>query len=223
VTVDNRIEVSSAPSQTPPPVVRRSAKGGNINITSGKSTGVAINISSSAQLLALLDAAAPGPGGKITILATGATSHANVSGTVRTDRGTVDIRNTGSSGVINLTNADVRADVVKVGALGTNGTLNIGGGTLSADTTLKLYSPGSNGTVNFIADVTLGGAGAKIIAGNTVTIFNSVVVTIGGSKADVYTNHANYSDTFGGNGTTTGTFAGAGANNPQPLASAPGF
>jgi len=69
---------------------------------------------------------------------------------------------------------------------------------LSADTTLKLYSPGSNGTVNFVADVTLGGASTKIIAGNTVNIFNGVVVTVGGNHpASVFTNNANYSG-FGG-------------------------
>ena len=45
------------------------------------------------------------------------------------------------------------------------------------------------------------------------------MVTIGGSTpAQVYTNNANYTG-FGGNGTTTGTFAGAGANNPLPLTS----
>src|SRR6266699_2564514 len=111
----------------------------------------------------------------------------------------------------------------KVGALGTNGVLNISGGTLSADTTLKLYAVGSNGTINFEADVTLGGNSAKILAANTITIFNNVTVTIGGSTpADVYTTNANYTG-FGGNGSTTGTFAGAGANNPQPLSSAPLF
>src|SRR5262249_35246571 len=39
---------------------------------------------------------------------------------------------------------------------------------------------------------------------------------------DVFTNNANYTGS-GGNGTTTGTFAGAGANNPQPLVNAPPF
>ena len=101
--------------------------------------------------------------------------------------------------------------------------LNIGGGALSADTTLKLYAPGSNGQLNFVSNVTLGGNSAKILAANSVTIFNNVVVTIGGpNPADVYTNNANYTG-FGGNGTTTGTFAGAGANNPQPLSKAPPF
>jgi len=177
----------------------------------------------------LLDAAAPGPGGKVTILATGANSTANINGKIVADRGTVDIRHTGDSGQIALGGAggadrlEVHADVIKVGALGNNGVLTVGNGVLSADTTLKLYSPGSNGTVNFVADVTLCGASTKIIAGNTVNIFNNVIVTIGGkTPASVFTNNANYTG-FGGNGSRTGTFAGAGANNPSPLNQAPAF
>ena len=126
-------------------------------------------------------------------------------------------------GTIAFNNATAHADVLKVGVFGTNGVLNIGGGTLSADTTLKLYATGSSGQLNFVSNVTLGGVGAKILAANSVTIFNNVTVTIGGqTPADVYATNANYSG-FGGNGSTTGTFAGAGANNPQPLASAPPF
>ena len=129
---------------------------------------------------------------------------------------------TDGDGTITFNNASVHADVLKVGALGTNGVLNIGGGTLSADTTLKLYAGGSSGTINFKADVTLGGAGAKILAANSVTIFNNVTVTIGGSTpADVYTNNANYTGS-GGNNSTTGKFSGAGANT-QSLSSAPSF
>ena len=133
------------------------------------------------------------------------------------------------NGTITFNNASAHADVLKAGVFGSNGVLNIGGGTLSADTTLKLYAPGSNGQLNFISNVTLGGNGAKILAANSVTIFDNVVVTIGGSKpADVYTGftgetpNANYTG-FGGNGSTTGTFAGAGANDPQPLGKAPPF
>jgi hypothetical protein len=114
--------------------------------------------------------------------------------------------------------------VLKVGVFGTNGVLNIGGGTLSADTELKLYASGSNGQLNFISNVTLGGNSAKILAANSITIFNGVVVTIGGTDpADVFTNHANYSESSGGNDSTTGMFAGAEANNPQPLSEAPPF
>jgi hypothetical protein len=126
-------------------------------------------------------------------------------------------------GTITFNNASAHADVLKVGALGTNGVLNIGGGMLSADTTLELYASGSNGQLNFVSNVTLGGNSAKILAANSVTIFNNIVVTIGGpNPAQVYTNNANYTG-FGGNGTTTGTFAGAGANNPLPLSQAPPF
>ena len=127
------------------------------------------------------------------------------------------------NGTITFNNASAHADVLKVGALGTNGVLNIGGGTLSADTTLELYASGSNGHLNFVSNVTLGGNSAKILAADSVTIFDNVVVTIGGkAPADVYTNNANYTG-FGGNETTTGTFAGAGANDPQPLSNAPPF
>ena len=104
------------------------------------------------------------------------------------------------NGTITFNNASAHADVLKAGVFGTNGVLNIGGGTLSADSTLKLYAPGSNGQLNFVSNVTLGGNGAKILAANSVTIFNNVVVTIGGpNPADVYTNNANYTG-FGGNG-----------------------
>ena len=128
------------------------------------------------------------------------------------------------NGTITFNNAAAHADVLKAGVFGANGVLNIGGGTLSADTTLKLYASGSNGQLNFLSNVTLGGNSAKILAANSITIFDNVVVTIGGKiPANVYTNNANYSEQWGGNGTTTGTFAGAGANRPQPLSGAPPF
>lgn len=75
VTVNAPIVVSSADPPTEaatPPPVRRSARGGNISLKSSAASNVAINVTSSGALLSLLDAAAPGPGGKITILATGA-------------------------------------------------------------------------------------------------------------------------------------------------------
>jgi hypothetical protein len=127
------------------------------------------------------------------------------------------------NGSITFNNASAHADVIKAGVFGANGVLNIGGGILSADSTLKLYAPGSNGQLNFVSDVTLSGNSAKILAANSITIFDNVVVTIDGkTPADVYTNNANYTG-FGGNGTTTGTFAGAGANRPRPLSQAPPF
>jgi hypothetical protein len=233
INVNSTILVSSDdannPSPTPVPI-RRSAQGGNINLTSNKATGVGINISNSGQLLALLDAAAPGPGGTITILATGPSSEVDVKGTVQADRGTIDIRHTGDGGAIYLggTGSDsinAHADTLKVGALGANGTLTIGQGSLTADSMLKLYAPGSNGQLNFIANVTLTSGTGTLLAAKSLTIQNNVVVTISGAggPAQVFTDHPNYSGENGGNNQTNGTFGGNGANSPEPLASAPPF
>jgi hypothetical protein len=130
--------------------------------------------------------------------------------------------NTGERGNIDLRNANIRGDVVKIGALGANGELRIGGGTINADTTLKLYADGTDGTVRFMKDVTLGGASTKIIAGRTVQIDNNRTVTIGGSNAaSVFTDRPNYTGS-GGNGSTSGKFGGAGATT-QPHGARPGF
>ena len=216
ITVNNKIEVSSDDGNR-----RTSASGGHINIKSNAAGGIAINVTSSAQLLALLNAAAPGPGGSIKFTSAGGAI--NMSGTAQADRGTIEITNNGtSSGQINLANATLAADTIKVGALGTNGTLNIGGGTINADTLIKLYAGGSNGTIDFVDNVTLGGNSAKIIAANTVIINNGKIVTVlGPSAADVFTNNPHYTG-FGGDNTTTGTFAGKGAVT-HPLSGAPGY
>jgi hypothetical protein len=216
ISLNNNIEVSSNDGNR-----RQSATGGHINIKSNATDGNAINVSSSAQLLALLNAAAPGPGGSIKFISAG--GNINMSGTAQADRGTIEITNNGTvNGQINLLNATLAADTVKVGALAPNGTLIIGGGTIAADTMIKLYAGGSNGTVDFVDNVTLGGNSAKVIAANTVTINNGKIVTIlGPSAADVFTNNPNYTG-FGGNGATTGTFAGKGAAT-HPLSAAPGY
>jgi hypothetical protein len=128
------------------------------------------------------------------------------------------------SGAITFNNASVHANVLQVGALGTNGVLNIGGGTLSADTTLKLYAQGSSGMLNFTSSVTLRSGTAVDLAAKTITIQPSVLVTIAGAggMANIYTFNANYSG-FGGTNPSNGTFGGNGANSPQPLSSAPAF
>lgn len=218
VSINGAIQASS--NDVGLPNGRVSASGGRINIQSGAATGVAVNITDSGQLLALLNNAAPGPGGLITIRATGGTSSINAGGQMRADRGGIDIRHTGTAGGVNLNNPTLQADIIKAAALGPNGTLQINGGTLNANSVLKLYAPGSNGQIIFLANCTLQGGSMNIIAANTVTIANNVIVTTGGRAASVFTNSANYSG-FGGNGTTSGTFSGLGALNPQPLSSAP--
>ena len=70
--------------------------------------------------------------------------------------------------------------------------------------------------------MTLSGNSAKTIAANTVTINNGKIVTILGlAPANVFTNNPNYTG-FGGNASTTGTFAGQGANT-HPFSGAPGY
>jgi hypothetical protein len=140
--------------------------------------------------------------------------------------GTID-----GDGVITFSNASVRADVVKVGVFGTNGTLTIGGGAISANTALNLYAPGRNGTLNFVANVTLSSGTAANLAAKTITIQPSVVVNVAGNggPGNIFTSNPNYNFTPGpsyigppGN-PSNGSFGGNGAFDPQPLANAPSF
>ena len=111
---------------------------------------------------------------------------------------------------------------MKIGALGAGGQLLIGGGTISADTTMKLYAGSSSGQVRFTDNVTLGGNSTKTIAGMTVAIDSGKMVTVGGTApATVYTNNPNYTG-FGGNGTSSGTFGGQGATT-KPFVQKPAF
>ena len=211
-TVNSTIKVSDSAAG------RASRSGGNIHITSKRTSGPAITISSSAQLLALLSNTAPGPGGSIVFTSAG--GDINVNGTVKADRGLVEITNNGTNGRVTLANATLHGETVKAGALGNNGSLNIGGGSIDANTAIKLYAGGSNGDVNFTNNVTLSGSSVKTIAADTVTIYNGKVVTVlGNAPANVFTNHPNYAG-FGGNGSTSGTFAGQGATT-QPLSAVP--
>lgn len=225
VTIGSQILVSSNSSGS---AAVLSKKGGNINLTSNRSSGVAINVQNSGQLLALLNAAATGPGGKVTILATGANSSIDAKGNIQADRGTIDIRHTGANGTISTGSTpdslNAHADVVKVGALGASGTLTIGAGSLTADSLLKLYAPGSNGTLNFIANATISSGIGAILAAKTITIQPRVIVNVqgNGGPAQVYTTNPNYSG-FGGTNPNNGTFGGNGANNPLPLNQAPPF
>lgn len=218
ITTNGQATVSSSILVSDSASGRASKSGGNIRVTSNRTSGPAINVTSSAQLLALLSNSAPGPGGTIVFRSAG--GNINMSGTAEADRGIVEFANTGAGGTVTLANATLRGDTVKAGALGSNGTLTIGGGIIDANTAIKLYAGGSNGQVNFINNVTLSGNSVKTIAADAVTIFNGKVVTVlGSSPANVFTNHPNYTGS-GGNGSTSGRFAGRGATT-QPLSNGP--
>jgi hypothetical protein len=195
------------------------SRAGDLKIEGKRRSGLAIHVTSTGELLSLLRGAKQG--GRIELNANGGAILVDGSKIVA-EQGTVELLNRGQSGVVTLQNATISGDVVKIGALGRNGQLLIGGGTLSADTTLKLYATGSNGSVRFLEDTTLGGAGAKLIAGREVTIDNGRTVNVAGSQAArVFTDRPNYTGS-GGNGSTTGQFSGAGATTSSRK-DAPGF
>jgi hypothetical protein len=219
ITVNSTVKVSDNVGRA------ASAQGGNVTLSSQQSDAsqAAITVTNSGQILALLAAAAPGPGGTIKFTSAGGSINVN-GGTVEADKGTIDIENNGNNGTVNLNNATLNAATVKARAFGANGELIIGGGsTISANTAIELYADGSNGTVLFNGNVSLNGNSTKTIAGNTVTVANGCTVTVGGSQqANVYTNHANYNASAGGNGSTTGQFGGAGATT-HSFSSHPAF
>ena len=220
VVADGTITASSSITVSGKTQRRESRRGGNVRLTSRRTGGTAIRLTSTAQMASLLAAGAPGPGGEVIFRSAG--GDVDISGTVTADRGRIDIENTGASGRVALNGATLSADVIRARAFGENGTLVVNGGTISADSMIKLYADGSNGTVLFSGNVSLNGNSTKIITGNTVTISPNVVVTIGGpAPAQVYTNNPNYTG-FGGNGSSSGTFGGAGATT-QPRAAAPGY
>ena len=218
---NGKISVNSTVKVSDSAAPRASKSGGNINIYSKRTTGTAIDVSNSGQLLSLLGSAAPGTGGMITFTSDGGNILVN-GGTVAAERGTVDIRNNGVNGNVQITNASIRGDTVKIGALGAGGQLLIGGGTINADTTMKLYAGSSTGQVRFTDNVTLGGNSTKTIAGMTVAIDSGKIVTVGGpAPANVFTNNPNYTGS-GGNGTSSGAFGGQGAIT-KPFIQKPAF
>ncbi len=212
---------------------RSSSAGGNINISSAANTGTAIMVDNTSQLLSLLENATPGPGGLIRIEATSVTGNQQINidngGMTRivANKGGIDVRNFSDTGAINLTNAGMIADVIKIAALGDNSTLNVSGGIISASTLLRLYAGNmnsANSTINFLSSVQLNGNQIDIVA-HTVNIAGGAVVTTN-SLANVYTTIANYQGSGGTGGGSTGMFGGVGATtNPQnaaPLLGPPG-
>jgi hypothetical protein len=194
---------------------RSSATGGNINITNTTTTtATAILIDSTSQLLSLLQGTT-GKGGLIQIQATAATGNSHISitnganGKIEADNGAIDIRHFSDTGVIDISNPAMIADIIKIAALGDNSTLNIGGGLISATTLLRLYAGNlnsSNSTINFTSSVQLNGNQIDIVA-HTVNIASGAVVTTN-SIANVYTTVANYTGSGGTGGAGTGMFGG---------------
>jgi hypothetical protein len=192
LTVNNTIEVSSNDVAGH----RISASGGNISIQGNNYTPgmTSIHIASSAQLLALLNAAAPGPGGTITFVSNGGNIVVESGSKIQADRGTINMQNLDPVGQITINGGTMSADVIKVGALGNQGILTISAGSnISAVNLLELYGGiGSKGEVLFTGNGTVYLAGSPIrIAANTVQINSSTTVQNSGATI-VNAGNANY-------------------------------
>ncbi|HKP93286.1 MAG TPA: hypothetical protein VJS88_05275, partial [Chthoniobacterales bacterium] len=244
VTINSRVQVSSADSPSGAPR-RRSADGGDISVTSGKQTGVAINITSSGQLLSLLENAPVNKAGKVTILATGPSSQINISGpapaptpSIAASKGTVEVRHDGGTGQIALTDVWMSADVLKVGALGSDGTLTLSGGTrLDGDSQVLLYAGSSNGTISVLGTVRVNSLHTFLRA-TTITVDSAAQLIVNSPSRgtlEIFANTRNWgsSGPFGPilfNGHSVGTATGMDASgavvdgvNGSPGHLPPGF
>jgi hypothetical protein len=226
VTIGSRIQVSSADPPSGGPR-RTSADGGVISVTSAKSTGVAINITSSGQLLSLLENAPVNKAGKVTILATGTSSQINISGpvpaptpSIAASKGTVEVRHTGTNGQITLTDVWMSADVLKIGALGSDGKLTLSGGTrLDGDSQVLLYAGSSNGTISVLGTVRVNSLHTFLRAtAITVDATGRLIVTSpAGGSLDIFANIRNWGSSGGVgpiifNGQNVGTATGVDAS-----------
>lgn len=216
VTVGGRIQTVYAPWTS-----ASSGKPGQININSNVSSAeaVAIDIQDSGQLLALLASAQTDKTlNRVTLTSAGGKIKVNGLGygyNVIADKGLIDIRNNGAAGAIDvLGGAALRADTIKIGALGQQGVLNIyGGATMNADTMLKLYGgetgggrvvfaagPAGNGNVSLTSPAI--NIGAYLVQVNT-----GVTVNSNGTTPSVYCQNCNWAGQAGA--TQAGTWSNA--------------
>ncbi|MDZ4815308.1 MAG: FecR family protein [Verrucomicrobiota bacterium] len=197
---------------------RSSSVGGTISMSSSKTTGPAITIQNSSQLLALVDAIGGGPGGQININSAG--GDINLAGILKASGSgsKLEVINN-NGGTINIAStSQMNAELIKMNAMGPNGSLIIGGGSMSADSVLKLYAgDATGGLIRFTGDATLSSTSAADIAAKTVQIDSGKSVNISGPAANVFTDVPNY------NGGAYGNFTGSGINSTQPYANAPAY
>jgi hypothetical protein len=210
--------------QTPAP------QGGIVNLTtSGASITVDDSTINAGGPNSLISATTGTTGGTINV--TGGSTLSTADSTGIYWAGSTVYLNTGNGAAtlpstINLTGANLSADVLKIQALGTAGQITIGGGTLSGNTQLVLYAGDTgahtSGLIDFTANTTLGGNAAGILAANTVRIEGGVDVDVTSPAITVYTNNpeyntGNYGD-FTGNGVAaTNAFGSTGTPTPSSV------
>ncbi len=114
-------------------------------------------------------------------------------------------------GALNVNNAVLSADLLKLQTFGNNGVLVIGGSSvLTGNTQLNLFASGNGGRIEFAGNTTLNSNVAAVLTASVIRIDNNVTVTINGPTALLYTNTLQFTGS-GGDGSTSGAFGGSGA------------
>lgn len=213
VTVGGRVQTIYAPW-----TAAASSKPGQIDITSGiaAADAVAIDIQDSGQLLAIL-ASTPADKTLNRVTLTSAGGRIKIGGlgygyNILADKGLIDIRNNGMGGAIDVMGgAALRADTIKIGALGQQGVLNIyGGAAMNADTMLKLYGGQISGGKVIFATGPTGSGNVSLtsptinVGANLVQVNTGVTVTTS-TNPNVYCQTCNWSGQAGA--TQTGTWS----------------
>lgn len=218
LSAKNKIEIAGRvqASATPQNYFNKWQKAGKITLDSINvdPDSIAINITNTGQILALINSASytksdagrtkvelTSAGGKIKI--DGLTiAGENYGKNIVADYGDLNIVNNGAKGVIDiLGGAGLQADILKIGALGTEGVLNIyAGSKMDANTQIKLFGGQLTGGA-----VIFGGSGninltspAILISADKVQVNTGVNVNTGTVAADVYANKRYWSPAQGG-------------------------
>ncbi len=191
---------------------------GSIAINSQKADpdSIAIDVTSSGQILALLSAAVPAAGrAKVELTSAGGRiqidglkdNGVNYGKNIVADYGDLNIINNGTKGIIDiLSGAGLQADIIKIGALGTQGVLNIyAGSRMDANTQIKLFGGELTGGA-----VVFGGSGtvtltspAIMVSADKVQVNTGVYVNTGAVAPDIYANKRYWTPTQGGDAGST--------------------
>ncbi|MCX5813126.1 MAG: FecR family protein [Proteobacteria bacterium] len=214
VNISGRVQASNSPWI----MGTSSEKPGSITIDSQKADpdSIAIDVTSSGQILALLYASLPAAGrAKVQLTSAGGKIQidglkdggVNYGKNIVADYGDLSIVNNGTKGIIDiLSGAGLQADIIKIGALGTQGVLNIyAGSKMDANTQIKLYGGELSGGA-----VVFGGSGtvtltspAIIMSADKVQVNTGVYIDTGTVVADVYANKRYWTPAQGGDAGST--------------------
>jgi hypothetical protein len=214
----NKVEIAGRvqASATPQNGYNVYQKAGSIVLKSQNTDpdAVAINVTDTGQILALINSASytKSDAGRAKVQLTSAGGKIGIDGlkdggenygkNIVADYGDLNIVNNGMKGIIDiLSGAGLQADIIKIGALGTQGVLNIyAGSRMDANTQIKLYGGELSGGA-----IIFGGTGtvyltspAILMSADKVQVNTGVNVNTGVIAADVYANKRYWTPAQGG-------------------------